>query len=317
MHRFFAYTYSVLGILCVSRTLITTVPDLNIDLHPKFLEEYLHIKLIDVVVLLIWALVSFVCGKSILGQYGVLKIGSFRQLFHNAFFDSTDPTMNCIKSALVLILTALSINYVARMVYFIYDQWSIELSPLLQALQLYPALLMAFQSLYQGSYLLKCLVYSPDKDSFDKHHQMQKQQLQDHIWLNFTFILHSFCIFIVIRLCSIEPQILWEMVTGEVAYRLFAVFMFWKLLKKLNEFGAADGNQAVYNQGEEVQPVEAITEDTGELVMHTFVTPIGNAARLKNEQEQGHFVQPVETSESKAMPHKSEIVIATASTVVF
>lgn len=230
-------------------------------------------------------------------------------------------------SALVLALTAVSINYVLRMVYFIYDQWSIELSPLLQAMQMYPALLMGFQTLYQGSYMLKCLVYSPDKDTFDKRHQMQQQQLLDHIWLNFTFILHSFCIFIVIYFCTVEPSIRWEMVTGEVAYRLFAVFIFRRLLQKLEEFGKVDenqalkdgGNQAMYEQGKMVRPVEATTSNAGrnelvvdQVVMTRLVIDDATLTALMKQklskQERGHVIQPVEACENKDTLCKSEFV---------
>lgn len=275
-------------ILCILRTLLTVLPSLNVELQPKLLDEYLLIKLNDLVVLSIWCLVSFICARSILGQYGVLKIGSFRQLFFSAFFESSNQLSASFKSAVVFILTALSVTYVARMVYFIYDQWSTELSPLLQSLQLYPALLMAFQTLYQGSYILKCLVSGSDRNSdFERHNQALKQQLLEHIWLNFTFILHSFCIFVVIRLCTIEPQILWQMVTGEVAYRLFAVCVFWKVLRSVDSFVPVRGvgeNQVVYEPGEVVQPMQATTGE-------------GRENKMKNQMVINQIVRPMEDLE--------------------
>lgn len=208
--------YVLLGIFCVLRTAITVFPELNVYLLSY---GYLHIMLNDIVILFIWLLVSFICAKSILGQYGVLKIVSFRQLFIDAFHGNNIGN-SLIKSACVFILTALSISYVLRMVYFIYEQWSTKLSPLLQALQMYPAFLMCFQTLYQGSCLLKYLLHPDINDSCRRDH---RQQFLDHIWLNFAFILHSICIFIVIHLCVIEPKIVLELVTGEVVYRLFAI----------------------------------------------------------------------------------------------
>ncbi len=159
---------------------------------------------------------SWICAKSILGQYGILKLRSFQEIFYDAFFRDRFRVAGLIRSLLIFILTAVSVNYVYQMVHFIYEQWSADLSPLFQTLQMYPALLMGLQTLCQGSYLLKCLI-NPDLKqdvSFLEHHQKSKQQLMDHIWLNFTFILHSICIFVVIRLCTLEPKIVFEMVTG-------------------------------------------------------------------------------------------------------
>lgn len=107
-------------ILCVTRTVITINPELNIDLEPEVLNQHIHlcVKLNDVVVLAIWILVSYISAKSILGQYGVLEMRSFRRLFYDAFF-SNEMGIASLKIAVVCVLMAVSVSYIARMVYFI------------------------------------------------------------------------------------------------------------------------------------------------------------------------------------------------------
>lgn len=211
-----------LVIFCVARVVITINPELNIDLEPHLLNEYLYlcIKLNDLIVLTVWALVSYISTKSICG---VLQMGSFRRLF----FNGGDVGVVSVKSAVVCFLTAVSVGYIINMVYFIYKQWSEELNPLLQQLQMFPALLMGFQSLCQGLYLLV------SQDATFQYHEKSKQ-LMDHICLNFSFILHSLCITIVVRESAVESKILLKLVIGEVVYRIYAMMTFYKL-KQLGE----------------------------------------------------------------------------------
>lgn len=237
----------------MARAVITIFPAINIHLEPRFLNELVHlkIKLIDVVVLVIWLLVSYISAKSILGQYGVLEVKSFRRLFYDVFF-GRDMGIASLKAAVVIVLTAVSVGYIGRMVYFIYEQWSDELSPLLQCLQLYPALLMALQTLYQGTYLLKCHLNPRlmQDTVIQQHFEKSKQQLMDLICLNFSFILHCFCIFIVIYICTTEPKRLLEVMTGEVVYRVFAIVMFYKMLKQVERVDQVNRNSEVSGQSQ-------------------------------------------------------------------
>ena len=61
---------------------------------------------------------------------------------------------------------------------------------------------------------------------------MKKHQVSEHIRLNATLLVHSVCILVVIQMCTVEPNILWEMVAGEVIYRAFSTYQFWQLLKQ-------------------------------------------------------------------------------------
>ena len=92
---------------------------------------------------------------------------------------------------------------------------------------------MALQTLYQGAYLLKCLL-TPQDAAIQQNHEKSKQQLADIICLNISFILHCLCIFIVSHICTTEPKIILEMMTGEVVYRVFAIVMFYKMLKQVD-----------------------------------------------------------------------------------
>lgn len=261
--------YCALWLFCAIRAALTIYSDLNVTL--KLNTFGITAKSNDVVVLVIWGLVSWICAKSILGQYGILKVGSFRQLFYNAFFQDGFQVAGIFRSLAVFVLTAMSAGYVYQMVHVIYEEWSTDLSPLLQTLQMYPALLMGFQTLYQGSYMLKCLI-NPDLKqdrSFHEHHQKSKEQLVNHIWLNLTFIFHSLCIFVVVRLCTIEPKIVFEMVTGEVLYRLIAAFMFWRVLKQVDKMGVQKSNDQ--SREEEIVPTACSEEEIGQEGPEEFV----------------------------------------------
>lgn len=67
-------------------------------------------------------------------------------------------------------------------------------------------------------------------------------------WLNFTFVIHSVCIFIAIRSSDIDSKIVLELMAGDVFYRLFSVYLFWK------------GKKAIIGQvqDEVIQPVQVM-----------------------------------------------------------
>lgn len=291
------------------RTLITVRPELNIELQPQLLADYLHlhIKLNDVVVLLIWLLISLACARSILSHYSIFGVSSFRQLFYDTFLRNEDMLMGYMKIAIVLILTAMSASYVFRMVYFIYTQWSTELSPLLQPLQFYPALLMACQTIYQGSYLLKSLVYQEGDDDC-KHQQERKQQLVDHIWLNLTFVVHCCCICVVVHFCVFESEIMFEMVTGEVVFRVFSAYIFWVLLKKVER---APINVTHYGEGEVVQPCQ-VKESGGDGAGLVRIVVSEHKVMLYKPEHQSppeNLIQPEQATKDKTVQNKSEMVI--------
>ena len=267
---------------------------LNLDLHPQLLDNYLHIKLNDVIVLLVWGLVSWICGKSTFDQFRAIKIGSFGR-----WFNTRDSGLLLV---LIVMLSASSINYVYHMVNFISEQWSSELSPLLQCLQIYPALLMAVQSPSQALYFIQSYVCQSGRDS------MKKRQVSEHIRLNATLILHSLCIYIVIQMCTTQPKILWEMVTGEVAYRAFSAYLFWRLLQQ------REGENVVhYDQGEVIEPEQEMSGATDanrqEMVITSIIRPLEDKGALLKRERTYIQGQLVSCKEAKSTEEKTELVV--------
>ena len=63
--------------------------------------------------------------------------------------------------------------------------------------------------------------------AIQQNHEKSKQQLAGTTCLNISFILHCLRIFIVICLCTTEPEDNLRD-DGEVVYRVFAIVMFYK-----------------------------------------------------------------------------------------
>ena len=230
MHTlYFIHRFGLLALLCQVRARITVHPEYDFELVPNisFIHEYLSIKLNDIVVLAIWFLVPSLCGKSILGQYRVQGVPSFPDIFFG-----NDVCLLRPMPILALLLTAASASYVPRLVYFIYREWTVGFNPLVQTLQVYPALMMLLQTVYQGTFLLRVYAKPSSLKTIAKHNMEEcKTQLEANIMLNTTLLLHCMSMTVVM----VNSDIVFQLIVGEILYRFWAVFAFVYLRHSLEK----------------------------------------------------------------------------------
>ena len=135
-----------------------------------------------------------------------------------------------------VLLTGASATYIPRLIYFIYVEWTAGFDPLVQTLQMYPALLMVVQMLYQGTFLLRAYARPSSLRTIAKTHPKDcKLQLEANAVLNCTLLLHCICITAVIESCIIEKNIVFQLAVGEMVYRLWAAVAFLHLRWKIEE----------------------------------------------------------------------------------
>ena len=181
---------------------------------------------------------------------------SLHRLFFMAFFTDKVNLLRLVP-ILTILLTGASAMYIPRLVWFIYTQWTYELAYLVQTLQIYPALLMVVQTLYQGIFLLQAYG-NPHfiEDVAQKNLHGCKKMLTDHIMLNVTLLVHCVCIGTVVEMLDFEQKrLIRSLAVGEVVYRLFAVVAFVYLKKKVETFGTSN------NLADTPRNEAAITED--------------------------------------------------------
>ena len=230
----------LLVVLCIVRATLTIYPQFDVALIPSVpVIDNLSIKLNDVVVVGIWVLITGFCGFSIAGLYGILGLKSFRDLFFDIFYSRENQCLGLLGRSMVVLavlLTGASASYIPRLIYFIYVEWTSGFDPLVQTLQMYPALLMVVQTLYQGTFLLRA--YSKPSSLMDiakTNMDNCKVQLEANTALNLTLLLHCICITAVIEICVIEKDIVLQLAVGEMVYRLWAVFAFLYLRWKIEQ----------------------------------------------------------------------------------
>ena len=199
----------LLVVLCTARATLTVHPQYDIALIPKVnVITRVSVSLNDVVVVGIWGLITVFCGLSIAGLYGVLELKSFCDLFFGIFYDKGNQHLGLrgrSMAVLAVLLTGTSASYIPRLVHFIYVEWASRFDPLVQTLQMYPALLMVVQTLYQGTFLLRAYARPSSLRTIAKTHPKDcKAQLEANTMLNFTLLLHCICIAAVIEICVSE-----------------------------------------------------------------------------------------------------------------
>ena len=232
--------YYLLTLLCVLRAWLTVQrsPAFDANIIPV-LQNYLFIKLNDIVVVAIWVLFPLLCLRSILGLYYSLGMNrnSFRQLFFIAAGDVSPQALLKPMPILAILLTGASATYIPRLAFFIYDQWTAEYTFLVQSLQIYPAMLRTIQTFYQGMYLLLAYTKSSILKVATKENLRDcKEQLEAHIMLNMTLVFHCVCICAVTGSSSTESNgIVFNLAMGEILYRSWASVAFSNLRKKLEE----------------------------------------------------------------------------------
>lgn len=230
--------YFLLIVLCVTRSQLTiTAAKLYIipySILPDVVQNHIRVKLNDIVTVAIYILVPLLCGRSIASQHEFLKLTSSRGFSFNAFFTDELKLMKPIP-VVIFLLTSGSGGYMLRLVCFIYDEWTNEFIPLVQTLQLLPALLIICQTLYQGYFLLLAFgnrdflrtIVRPDHDTCLK-------QFWDHVLLNITLILHCASILAIVGFKYVDQHdLIIDLAVGEIMYRLFTVGALLYLIVKV------------------------------------------------------------------------------------
>ena len=191
-------------------------------------------KLNDLVVMAIWFLITILCALSIWGQHGVLGPTSFR----NNFFDIRRLGLSSwLLVGSDVLLTGASATYIPRLVYFIYTEWTSGFNPLVRTLQVCPALLMVIQTVYQGTFLLRAHAKPSSLRTIGSDRMNKcKEQLDNSTTLNVTLLLHCACITALVEHHNIEKDIVLQLAVGETLYRLWAIFAFWHLRRKVGEY---------------------------------------------------------------------------------
>ena len=214
-------------ILSVLRLLISLYPDSDVVVIPYVLRDILHVKLNDIVVISLWLLLPILCARTFLSQLRAKsKDMEFRVLFNESLFGSESHIFKSCVPILTILLTPFSLWYIWTIVCYIYAHWTVEFTIMLHALQLYPAVFMFLQSLFQGCYLLWMYALP----TFGKTHKKKpsfQNDLREYIYLNIVLIIHCVCLTVIAH--KDDPS-LYHLAIGEVFYRLLAVFSLLYLL---------------------------------------------------------------------------------------
>lgn len=221
-------------ILCALRTFFTVYPELNILLIDRYMLFHAHAKLNDIIVLLVWLLVPFVVITSVVDlckiQVGLLV---YKTLF-GPNIQALSTFWKIALSYMYFICTAVSLYYVFHVLTFIRNQWSVILSPLLRPLLIIPPVVITLQTMYQNVCLVECFVPIARRQiEADIRLRDRRDVLKYHVWLNITFIIHSVIIWIATRSAG-KSQIPWEVMIEEFAYRIIAVWTFYKNFKNID-----------------------------------------------------------------------------------
>ena len=311
----------LLVVLCIARATLTIYSQFDVALIPSVpVIDNLSIKLNDVVVVGIWVLITGFCGFSIAGLYGILGLKSFRDLFFDIFYSRENQCLGLLGRSMVVLavlLTGASASYIPRLIYFIYVEWTSGFDPLVQTLQMYPALLMVVQTLYQGTFLLRA--YSKPSSLMDiakTNMDNCKAQLEANTALNLTLLLHCICISAVIEICVIEKDIVLQLAVGEMVYRLWAVVAFLYLKWKIEQCSDTSDEQP-----EEAPTVADVTniEDRTVHMTSSSKAPLENDSTEstgpvnEDEVEPASVNTPLETSSTKDPNGHDEIDKSTAS----
>ncbi len=246
--RMICFLNFCLILLCVIRSRLTISGDdvsiFHTTIFPSFVRESIYVKINDLIVVAIWILVPVLCTRSIVGQWGFFSLTSLGQLFFDAFFTGKVNLLKVVP-IITFLLTGASGVYMVKVIYFIYNEWTDTFNPLVQALQLYPAVTITCQTLYQGIFLLHAFgneefLYAALRCDYCACFK----QLQSHILLNITLLVHCFSILAVVgsKYFDLDQTLLGdhdliiELAIGEIVYRLFAVVAFCFLVREAQCF---------------------------------------------------------------------------------
>ena len=264
-HRQFQNADCILMVLCIVRVFLTVNPVYDIDLIPHAtVLEYLSIKINDLVVLAIWILITVQCAVSIWRQHSVLGSKSFQK---NSFDIRRLGKSSWLSVGLDVLLTGVSATYIPRLVYFIYMQWTTGFNPIVQTLQLCPALMMVIQTAYQGTFLLRAHTKPSSLSTVSNDVRMNEYKVLDNsMRLNGTLLLHCACITILVECFNIDKDIVLQLAAGETLYRLWAIFAFWHLKRKVGQCSTETDQQAEETPGNESDQDETCSSVTSGLI---------------------------------------------------
>lgn len=238
--------YVLLILLCIFRTGLTlTAAELNVIPYwilPETVEEYISVRLNDVVTVAIYVLVPFLCGRSIVGLYGSFQLTSLRQLFNE---------VNPLKPIpiIIFVFTSVSAGYMLKLVYFIYNEWTKKFNPLVQTFQFTPALLIICQTLCQGIFFLQAFANRKHLDVILRpDYNTCLEQFQYNKLLNATLIVHCASILAVVWFkYDQHDKLNTTLAVGEIVYRFFAVGTFVYLISRIQK-NSNDGSTVTSKQ---------------------------------------------------------------------
>lgn len=207
------------GILSILTVALTALPPLDVNVIPQFLRHILHVKLIDIVILISWLLLSVLCVRSFLSQLKTKpQHMEFRMLFYKSFFGSDSQFFkNCVPPCITL-LTASTLWYTWTIIVYTYQHWTLELANILHAFQLFPAIFMIFQSVFQSCFLLWTYSLPGYRETVRNDDSIQSV-LCEHVYLNLALAFHCICLSAI---AYDKVSGLWWYTIGEISYRLIA-----------------------------------------------------------------------------------------------
>ena len=207
------------GILSILKVALTALPPLDVNVIPQFLRHILHVKLIDIVIIISWLLLSILCVRSFLSQLKTKpRRMEFRTLFYKSFFDSDSQfSKDCVPPCITL-LTAFTLWYIWTVTIYTYQHWTLELAKILHPFQLFPAICMIFQSTFQSCFLLWTYSLPSFRETVRNDHSIQSV-LCEHVYLNLALALYCICLSAI---AYDKVSGLWWFSTGEISYRIIA-----------------------------------------------------------------------------------------------
>ncbi len=208
----------------------------NTAVFPSLLRRSLYVQPNHLAVLAIWVLVLLVCFRSILGQWHVLKPTSLLDVLYNS-------DLSKLITVVTLVLMGGSVAYMLKLVFFIYIQWTESFDPWVQSFQLFPAVAITIQTVYQGLFLLQVF---GNWEFFDRvvcrDVSACSKLMQRHVLLNITFLVHCVSIFAVAVYDQPDKDdllnghdLIVHLAPLEMVYRLFSLCAFVFLEKEARD----------------------------------------------------------------------------------
>ena len=216
-------------------------------------QDVIGYPLQGIVFVLILILLSIICLKSCLMQLNSKpKDMEFRQLFYDSFFGQESQVWRSPIPIPTIITVPISLWYIWTIVHFAYYNYEVEFAQFFHPLQLYPSVLLFFQTLFQGetnnafceiistfTCIFHCsggfLLWTFSVPSFAQ--ELKKQEsfasdIQEYFNTNFVLLIHSICLIVIVTLNEMPVPNFKNLVVGEILYRIIALIAFFTLNKR-------------------------------------------------------------------------------------